>query len=66
MLSNSISTLLLSAVEGGIVAVIAIVTAIAGIGLGVLAYYLVFVKKSNLLRLLRIKLLKTAKQRPKL
>ena len=31
MLSNSISTLLLSAVEGGIVAVIAIVTAIAGI-----------------------------------
>ena len=34
MLSNSISTLLLSAVEGGIVAVIAIVTAIAGIGLG--------------------------------
>ena len=45
MLSNSISTLLLSAVEGGIVAVIAIVTAIAGIGLGVLAYYLVFVKK---------------------
>ena len=50
MLSNSISTLLLSAVEGGIVAVIAIVTAIAGLGLGVL----------------RIKLLKTARQRPKL